>query len=143
VLPDINMFESFQAKFHYDFRAAVKPTSRSFQSSIKWFYLLQFFLFIYFHWLQIGFGHLSYSHFETRAFDFIFANLMDLGWSLKTTLIEDIIRCAISMLNIVFRYHIRHKNLYVNFYFTRNQVIAQKWVPLEHKRGVPPYKPFL
>lgn len=59
------------------------------------------------------------------------------GWSSKTTVGDDIIRCTIFLSSVVFRYHTGWQNLCVNFYFTRDKAVGRKWVPLEHERDVP------
>jgi hypothetical protein len=67
-----------------------------------------------------------------------FAELMDDGWSSRTMVGEDIVRCTIAKPSMVFRYHIARQTLYVNFYFTREQAVGREWVQLEYERMTQP-----
>lgn len=132
-LPDMSTSEAFRAKLRFDFRTALKPNTGSHRSHCQWF--VPFMVFVD---LFAGAKNKirSPTLFTIRNLDDReFADLMDIGWSSKTVVTEEIIKCIVFCPSVVFRYHIARQTLYVNFYFTRERAVGQEWVPMEHESG--------
>lgn len=55
------------------------------------------------------------------------SSLMDCGWDTKVTIGDDIIKCMVDRLSILFRFHIGRSILYCNFSYNRKRCVAGNW----------------